>query len=91
MQRRREKGENVKEKEERGKKKEERGKEMRKGDVKGYNNCRIGKKLGKKATIGVKKLRVARGGKNIIFRRVGGINIVFGPKYIPLLNLYFYL
>jgi hypothetical protein len=32
----------------------------------------------------VKKRRVARGGKNIIFRRGGGINIVFGPKYRPL-------
>ncbi len=33
----------------------------------------------------VEKRRVARGGKNIIFRRGGGINIVFGPKYRPLL------
>ncbi len=32
----------------------------------------------------VKKRCVARGGKNIIFRRGGGINIVFGPKYRPL-------
>ncbi len=32
----------------------------------------------------VEKQRVARGGKNIIFRRGGGINIVFGPKYRPL-------
>jgi hypothetical protein len=31
--------------------------------------------------MGVEKRRVARGGKNIIFRRGGGINIVFGPKY----------
>jgi hypothetical protein len=36
----------------------------------------------------VEKQRVARGGKNIIFRRGGGgINIVFGPKYRPLLAL----
>jgi hypothetical protein len=38
--------------------------------------------------MGVEKLRVARGGKNIIFRRGGGgggrINIVFRPKYRPL-------
>jgi hypothetical protein len=27
---------------------------------------------------------VSREGKNIIFRRGGGINIVFGPKYRPL-------
>jgi hypothetical protein len=32
----------------------------------------------------VEKRRVARGGKNIIFRRGGGINIFFGPKYRPL-------
>jgi hypothetical protein len=31
----------------------------------------------------VEKGCVARGGKNIIFRR-GGIHIVFGPKYRPL-------
>jgi hypothetical protein len=36
--------------------------------------------------MGVKKRHVARGGKNIIFRRGGGgINIVFGPKYRPLI------
>jgi hypothetical protein len=34
--------------------------------------------------MGVKKRRVVRGGKNIIFRRGRGINIVFGPKYRPL-------
>jgi hypothetical protein len=34
--------------------------------------------------MGVKKRRFVRGGKNIIFRRGGGINIVFGPKYRPL-------
>ncbi len=34
--------------------------------------------------MGVEKQRVARGGKYIIFRRGGGINIVFGPKYRPL-------
>ncbi len=34
--------------------------------------------------MGVEKRCVARGGKNIIFRRGGGINIVFGPKYRPL-------
>jgi hypothetical protein len=34
--------------------------------------------------MGVEKRHVARGGKNIIFRRGGGINIVFGPKYRPL-------
>jgi hypothetical protein len=37
--------------------------------------------------MGVVKRRVARGGKNIpvIFRRGGGrINIIFGPKYRPL-------
>ncbi len=33
--------------------------------------------------MGAKKWCVARGGKNIIFRR-GGIIIVFGPKYRPL-------
>jgi hypothetical protein len=32
----------------------------------------------------VEKQCVPRGGKNIIFRRGGGINIVFGPKYRPL-------
>jgi hypothetical protein len=32
--------------------------------------------------MGVEKRRVARGGKNIIFRR--GKNIIFGPKYRPL-------
>jgi hypothetical protein len=32
----------------------------------------------------VEKQRVARGGKNIIFRGWGGIIIVFGPKYRPL-------
>ncbi len=32
----------------------------------------------------VKKRRVSRAGKNINFRRGGGINIVFGPKYRPL-------
>jgi hypothetical protein len=36
--------------------------------------------------MGVEKRHVAKGGKNIIFRR-GGINIVFGPKYRPLLFL----
>ncbi len=35
----------------------------------------------------VEKRRVARGGKNIIFRRGRGINIVFGPKYRPLFFL----
>jgi hypothetical protein len=40
--------------------------------------------LGKKATMGVEKRRVSRGGKNIIFRKGGGINIVFGPKCRPL-------
>jgi hypothetical protein len=34
--------------------------------------------------MGVGKRCVARRGKNIIFRRGGGINIVFGPKYRPL-------
>ncbi len=34
--------------------------------------------------MGVEKRHVGRGGKNIIFRRGGGINIVFGPKYRPL-------
>ncbi len=34
--------------------------------------------------MGVEKRHVARGGKNINFRREGGINIVFGPKYRPL-------
>jgi hypothetical protein len=34
--------------------------------------------------MGVEKCRVARGGKYIIFRRGGGINIIFGPKYRPL-------
>jgi hypothetical protein len=34
--------------------------------------------------MGVEKRHVARGGKNIIFRRGGGIDIVFGPKYRPL-------
>ncbi len=34
--------------------------------------------------MGVEKRCVAGGGKNIIFRRGGGINIVFGPKYRPL-------
>ncbi len=32
----------------------------------------------------VQKRHVARGGKNIIFRRGRGIYIVFGPKYRPL-------
>jgi hypothetical protein len=31
--------------------------------------------------MGDEKRRVARRGKNIIFRRGGEINIVFGPKY----------
>jgi hypothetical protein len=31
--------------------------------------------------MGVEKRRVARGGKNIIVRQGGGINIVFGLKY----------
>jgi hypothetical protein len=35
--------------------------------------------------MGVEKRCVARGGKNIIFRRGGGISIVFGLKYRPLL------
>ncbi len=35
--------------------------------------------------MGVEKRRVAREGKNIIFRRGGGgITIIFGPKYRPL-------
>jgi hypothetical protein len=34
--------------------------------------------------MGVEKRHVARGGKNMIFRRGRGINIVFGPKYRPL-------
>jgi hypothetical protein len=34
--------------------------------------------------MGVEKQYVTRGGKNIIFRRGGGINIVFGWKYRPL-------
>jgi hypothetical protein len=37
--------------------------------------------------MGVEKQHVARAGKNIIFRREGRINIVFGPKYRPLINL----
>jgi hypothetical protein len=40
--------------------------------------------LRQKAPRGVEKRHIARGGKNIIFRRGGGINIVFGPKYRPL-------
>jgi hypothetical protein len=34
--------------------------------------------------MGVEKQCVTRGGKNIIFGRGEGINIVFGPKYRPL-------
>jgi hypothetical protein len=34
--------------------------------------------------MGVEKQHIARGGKNIIFRRGGEINFVFGPKYRPL-------
>jgi hypothetical protein len=37
--------------------------------------------LRQKGHDGSKKKHVARGGKNIIIRRGGGINIVFGPKY----------
>ncbi len=40
---------------------------------------RKGKEKGKKATMGVKK-SVARGEKNIIFKRGGGINIDIEPK-----------
>jgi hypothetical protein len=58
---------------------------MRKGEVKGKNKCKIGKNYRKKATMGVEKRRVARGGK-ISFSEGegGGENIVFGPKYRPL-------
>jgi hypothetical protein len=39
----------------------------------------------KKATIGVENLRVREREKyRIIFRRGGGVNIVFRPKYRPL-------
>jgi hypothetical protein len=38
--------------------------------------------------MGVEKQCVARGGKIIIFRRGGGINIVFGSKYRPLQDWY---
>jgi hypothetical protein len=41
--------------------------------------------------MGVEKRHVARGGKNIIFRRGGGINIVFGPKYRPLEQLVLFI
>jgi hypothetical protein len=50
---------------------------MRNEEIKGLNNCKIGK-------MGVEKQHVVRRGKNIIFRWGGGINIVFGPKYRPL-------
>jgi hypothetical protein len=41
--------------------------------------------LRQKGHDGSLKQRVARGGKNIIFRRGRGTNIVFGTKYRPLL------
>jgi hypothetical protein len=41
--------------------------------------------------MGVEKQGVRRGEKNIIFRRGGGINIGFGPKYRPLANYYIQL
>jgi hypothetical protein len=52
-----------KKKEEMEKKKEERGKKMRKGEVKGKTKCKLGKNSGKKATMGVEKRHVPRGGK----------------------------
>ncbi len=66
MKRPREKGGKCKRKRKKGKENEKRGKKMRKGEIKGQNNYKIGK-----ATIIVEKLHVARGGKNIIFRRGG--------------------
>jgi hypothetical protein len=59
---------------------EERGKKMRKVDVKGLNNWYIGKNYGKKAMMGVEKQCVARGGKNIIFRRGGEDKYCFRTK-----------
>jgi hypothetical protein len=40
--------------------------------------------LRKKGHDGSRKMTRHERGKNIIFRRSGGINIVFGPKYRPL-------
>ncbi len=76
-----EKGRKVKEKGRKGKENEKNGSKM-------VNNCKIEKNLGRKATMGVQKQHVARGGKNIIFRG-GGINIVLEPKYRPLTPVLF--
>jgi hypothetical protein len=40
--------------------------------------------LREKGHNGSRKMTYRERGKNIIFRRGGGINIVFGPKYRPL-------
>jgi hypothetical protein len=40
--------------------------------------------LRQKGQNGSRKTTCRERGKNIIFRRGGGINIVFGPKYRPL-------
>jgi hypothetical protein len=45
--------------------------------------------LRQKGPMGGKKRGVATGGKNIIFRKGAGINIVFGPKYRPLYTVEF--
>jgi hypothetical protein len=42
--------------------------------------------LGQKGHNGSRKMTCHERGENIIFRRGGGINIVFGPKYRPLLQ-----
>ncbi len=42
--------------------------------------------LRQKGHDGSQKMTSRERGKNIIFRRGGGINIVFGPKYRPLVN-----
>ncbi len=73
MKRPREKGRKCGRKGKKGERKRKKGgKKIRKEEAKGKNKCKIGKNQGKKVTMGVEKRHVARGEKNIIFRRGGG-------------------
>jgi hypothetical protein len=78
------KGENVKEKGRKGEEKGRKGKENDKRGGKRVKSLQNMEELRQKGQNGSRKTTCRERGKNVIFRRGGGINIAFGPKYRPL-------
>jgi hypothetical protein len=71
-----------------GKEKQRMGKENKKRESKRDKQMQNSEELRQKGHYGSRKPHVARGGEILyffFFRREGGIYIVFGPKYRPLM------